>query len=464
MRYVVGPNTMGLGEPWEDGVVDLLDAGAVDVARSLSPGDVERHLRRVLARIEERDSRLNAFSALNPRAVAEASALDQVPRVAAARLPLFGVPVAIKEEIDVAGMVTTFGGRSNTAPATADSDVVARLRAAGAVVVGKTNMPEFGQTPFTEGEWGCTRNPHDLLRSPGGSSGGSAAAVASGMVPLALGGDGGGSIRIPAAWTGVVGLKPTRGRVSTAPQPHLWHDLGTYGPLARSVDDVAAALRVLAPAGVRRASPEVLRVGWSLGSAVPGVRPSREVAQAVADAAMRLAGAGHRVEHGSLTWVESPFTFIVQYHRAVLDEVLQLQHPERIEKRSRRIAALARRMPESLLGWSRRSVQRIEEAMDRAFEHFDVLLTPVTPTLPPPIRRVHAMGYLRTHLLSSNAIAYTSYWNLAGLPAASVPVGSSAAGLPLAVQVVGRRGADEQVLDVARLLATSPPVMPGTPR
>ena len=124
--------------------------------------------------------------------------------------------------------------RANPAPAAADAEVVRRLRAAGAIVIGKTNMPEFGQFPFTEGDWGMTANPWDRRRSPGGSSGGSAVAVASGMVPVAIGGDGGGSIRIPAAACGLFGLKAQRGRVSTSPSPDLWGILGTTGPLTRT--------------------------------------------------------------------------------------------------------------------------------------------------------------------------------------------------------------------------------------
>lgn len=351
-------------------------------------------------------------------------------------------------------MVTTFGGRGNSTPAAADAEVVARLRAAGAVVVGKTHMPEFGQTPFTTGEWGCARNPHDPTRSPGGSSGGSAAAVASGMVPLALGGDGGGSVRIPAAWTGIVGLKPTRGRVSTAPQRHLWHDLGTYGPLARTVEDVSTALRVLAPTAVRRESPATLTVGWTLGSPMPGLRPSPEIAAAVAHAARQLEELGHAVQHGSLRRLNPVLPFLVQYHCAIRDEVASLEHPERAERRSRRVATLGRLIPKVVFDWSRRSIRRVEVAVDKAFTAFDVLLTPVTPTPPHhPIRMIHDMGYVRAHLISSSVISHTSYWNLAGLPAVAVPVGRTTTGLPLAVQIVGPRGGDDLVLDVAGLLS-----------
>jgi len=168
--------------------MDLLDVGAADLGRRLGGGEstVEDHIERVLERIGRRDPELNAFSQLNPGAVSRARELDATPARERKALPLFGVPVAVKEEIEVAGLVTTLGGRGNTIPAAVDSDVVARLRAAGAIIIGKTNMPEFGQVPFTEGEWGATHNPCDPARSPGGSSGGSAVAVASGMGRAAI--------------------------------------------------------------------------------------------------------------------------------------------------------------------------------------------------------------------------------------------------------------------------------------
>ena len=195
-----------------------------------------------LARIQAGDAELNAFSVvLAEQALAEADALDAADAPVG---PLHGVPIAIKEEIDVAGTVTTFGGLANSTPATADAEVVTRLRAAGAVIIGKTTMPEFGAFPFTESDSrGVTRNPWDRTRTPGGSSGGTAAAVSAGMVPVGMGGDGGGSIRIPSASCGLFGLKPQRGRVTTAPHPHLWWALGTAGPLTRSVLRQRADLR-----------------------------------------------------------------------------------------------------------------------------------------------------------------------------------------------------------------------------
>src|SRR5689334_14990325 len=242
-----------------------------------------------LSRIESRNPGLNAFSTvLAAQARARARELDELRESGAALGPLHGVPVGIKDELDVEGCVTTFGGRANVTPVAADGEVVRRLRAAGAVIIGKTRMPEFGQWPFTESlDGGITRNPWKPGHTPGGSSGGTAVAVAAGMVPVGIGGDGGGSIRIPSACCGLFGLKPQRGRVTTAPMEHLWWSLGTVGPLTRSVLDSAIVYDVIRgntatdlyradePATsfteAARAEPRRLRIGWSTTSAIRGV-------------------------------------------------------------------------------------------------------------------------------------------------------------------------------------------------
>lgn len=194
-----------------------------------------------LARIAALDGQLNAFAHVRAeRAVGEAQQLDADFADGKIRGPLHGVPIVIKEENNVAGVVTGLGGAANVTPAAAHGEVVRRLVEAGAVVVGTTRMPEFGIWPFTESEaGGVTRNPWDIARSPAGSSGGTAAAVAAGIVSAGIGGDGGGSIRLPASWCGLFGLKPQRGRVSAAPAPNLWRSLGTLGPLTRTVADSA---------------------------------------------------------------------------------------------------------------------------------------------------------------------------------------------------------------------------------
>ncbi len=189
---------------------DLARAGVAETASLVATGEVSARgvVEQALGRIESRDRELNAFSRLLvDEAIAEAQARDDALAAGEQAGPLHGVPIAIKEEIDVVGAVTTFGGDANSTPAAADAEVVRRLRAAGAVVVGKTTMPEFGAFPFTEStSRGITRNPWDHSRTPGGSSGGTAVAVSSGMVPVGMGGDGGGSIRIPSASCGMFGL------------------------------------------------------------------------------------------------------------------------------------------------------------------------------------------------------------------------------------------------------------------
>ena len=389
-----------------DSLLDL-DARALAALRH-GPSTVADHLVAVLDRIAALDPQHLAFSQLNPGASRDAEALDRRPPAEREELPLFGVPVAIKEQLDVAGLVTTLGTSANTGPAAVDSEVVARLRAAGAVVVGKTHMPEFGQAPFTDGAWGATRNPVAPGRSPGGSSGGSAVAVATRMVPVAIGGDAGGSVRIPSAWCGIVGLKPTRGAVSTAPHPNLWYDR---------------------------------------------ITPEPEVAAAVENAASILASDGHAVERGTVRWRPQPLAYLVQFHRGVLDEVDRLDDPGRIERRSRQAAAVGRSIPDSVLRWALRDSSRMAADMARLFTRLDVLLTPVTPTLPPPTPRLWDRGAPASMGASTPAISFTNHWNLAGNPAVSVPMGRSEEGLPLAVQVIGAHGADRLVLRVARRLA-----------
>ncbi len=255
---------------------DLAFAGISRQAELIAAGELTaRDLLEVyLERIQRLDPQLNAFRVVfRERARMEAEQADarrgagdrsRETRAVGAnprfgQRPLLGVPIAIKDDADVAGEVTLFGTVAEDRPAQADSEVVRRLRAAGAVIVGMTNGPELLLWPFTEtAAHGVTRNPWDLGRTPGGSSGGSAAAVAAGLVGAALGSDGAGSIRIPAACCGIFGLKPQRGRISIAPHSdadHAWHGMAVYGPLARSVEDAALLLDVTAQEGGDRSWP-----------------------------------------------------------------------------------------------------------------------------------------------------------------------------------------------------------------
>lgn len=436
--------------------MEPLDLSATALADHLRRGGstVTEHIDAVFARIAERDHKYSAFSALRDEARDDARRLDAMPSHDRERLPLFGVPLAVKEEIDVEGMVTTLGGRGNSSPASEDSEVVAQLRGAGAIVVGKTHMPEFGQAPYTDGAWGETRNPYNLARSPGGSSGGSGVAVAARMVPIALGGDGGGSVRIPAAWNGIVGLKPSRGLVSLAPQEHLWFRLGTYGPLARTVEDVSLLTELLAPDAEPLERPATLRVGWTLDASVPGMRPEPQLAAAVEAAAARLSDEGAHVTHGSFHWgaPTSTLAFLMQDWFGIQEEVASVEHPERLEPRSRQTANHARFIPRAALRWAIRQSDRLEQRTGRLFQDIDILLAPVTPMLPPPTPTLHDKHTIASQLGSTSGVSHTAYWNMAGNPAASVPVGLSKEGLPLAVQVIGNHGKDHLVLDVARRL------------
>ncbi len=454
---------------------DLFFSGVAGQAGALRSGDVGARelVAATLDRIRRYDDRLNAFSVvLDDEALAEAAARDGVPEDE--RGPLHGVPVAIKEEVDVAGTVTTFGGRANLTPVTADGEVVRRLRAAGAVVVGKTNMPEFGQWPFTESAArGVTRNPWDPQRSPGGSSGGSAAAVAAGLVPVAIGGDGGGSIRIPAACTGLYGLKPQRGRVSSAPHRHLWWALGTIGPLTRTVGDSALVYDVVRggrPGDLFRAAeparpfteavaadPGPLRVAWSTKPASPGVRPDPEHVRAVERTAAVLERLGHRVEEVDPGYPDPSAAFVPQFFAGVRSEADLVERPERLERRTRETVRLGAWVRPRVREWAIGQGRKVAARANRVFDRHDLLLTPTIAHRPPLAGVLDGVGTVRAAWLSTPMIAYTALWNVAGNPAASVPAGVGRDGLPLAVQLVGRPDDEPTVLAVSAQLERDQP-------
>jgi amidase len=295
---------------------DLAFAGLTRLSELLHGGQVTpRELAEFyLARIERLDPTIGAFISIRAeRALAEADAALERLR-AGERGALLGVPIAVKDNVDLAGEVTTHGSAGHREPARADTEVVRRLRAAGAVILGKTALCELAAWGhFTSSAaFGTTRNPWKLDRSPGGSSGGSAAAVAAGLVPIALGSDGGGSIRIPAACCGLFGLKPQRGRVPLAPASDHWYGCTVFGGLGRSVLDVATfddAIRgpldgapsdgspepEISFAAAARRDPGRLRIAVSLKPAIPGVKPSTESIEAVQRRADLLRSLGHEV-------------------------------------------------------------------------------------------------------------------------------------------------------------------------
>ncbi len=455
--------------------VDLATLSALHHADAVRDGRLSARagVEAALARIAERDPALGAVSALRAeQALADADALDAGGPGHDG--PLAGVPVAIKEELDVAGMVTTFGGLANTRAAGEDCESVRRLRAAGAVVVAKTCMPEFGQFPFTESAArGMTHNPWDQARSTGGSSGGSAAAVASGMVPVAMGGDGGGSIRIPASCCGLVGLKPSRGRVSAAPHAALWGALGTIGPLTRTVGDTALVYDVISgntPTDRFTASPPrrpflesattdpgVLRIGWTTKAVLPGTPVDPQIAAATAETAAALAELGHHVERVDLRWPTPTHAFMPQFYAAIREETGLVEHPDRLEWRTRSTARMA--------GWARPGVVRAAEGagarvaatLARRLAGFDILLTPTMATLPPPVGRLDGIGSLHAQIRSLPMVAFAAILNVTGFPGISVPAAMSREGWPIGIQLLTASADEGLLLAVAAQLERARP-------
>ena len=450
--------------------------GVAETASAVTAGETTARAatEAALARIAAEDHRLNSLSVvLAEAALAEADRRDAALVSGEPPGPLQGVPLVVKEEVDVAGTVTTFGGHANSTPAASDAELVRRLRAAGAVVVGKSQMPEFGAFPYTESDsHGHTRNPWDRTRSPGGSSGGTAAAVAAGLVPAGIGGDGGGSIRIPAACCGLFGLKPQRGRVTTAPVPHLWWALGTVGPLTRSVLDSAVIYDVVrgntegdrfraGPTGsfVAAASrePGRLRVGWSARPAVRGVRPDPLHVAAVRDTARLLGELGHDVREVDPRYPDTTAALVPQFFAGIRSEADAVEHPDRLERRTRQTRRLGAWVTPRVLDAALRATERVSARANRVFDDVDVLLTPTTAHRPPQVGVLSGTGTVGASLRAFPAIAYAAIWNVAGNPAAAVPRGLAPDGLPLSVQLVGPTDGEELLLSLAAQVERAAP-------
>ncbi|MEJ7832698.1 MAG: amidase [Nocardioides sp.] len=448
-------------------------ASAAETAQRVAAGELtaRRVTDEALDRIARRDPALNAFSVvLAESARGEADALD---RATEERGPLHGVPIAIKEELDVAGCVTTFGGEANSTPAATDGEVVRRLRAAGAVIIGKTTMPEFGAFPYTESaSRGITRNPWDRTRTPGGSSGGTAAAVASGMIPVALGGDGGGSIRIPSACCGLFGLKPQRGRVTSAPHDHLWWALGTVGPLSRTVMDSAIVYDVIRGhldtdrfrAGetgsfveAARREPGRLRIGWSAKPVTLGVRPDPVHVRVLEETARLLADLGHDVRPVEPRYPDPTAAFVPQFFAGIRAEADAVEHYDRLERRTRETYRLGSWVTPRVTEWAIAAGEKVEAKANRVFDDVDVLLTPTIAHRPPRVGILDGRGTVASSLASMPAIAYVAIWNVAGNPAASVPCGLADDGLPVAVQLVGRTDGEATLLSLSAQLEAARP-------
>jgi amidase len=437
------------------GGTSLVGLPAVEIAARVRSGELSAVdvVRAHLAHIEAVDARVDAFRVVRRMAaLTEAAAVDADPGRAA--LPLAGVPIAIKDNVAVAGEVMTDGvaARATAAPETRDHPVVARLREAGAVVVGITRVPELCLYASTDGPGTVTRNPWDTARTSGGSSGGSAAAVASGSVPLAHGNDSMGSLRIPAAASGLVTLKPGRGVVPDELGADGWSGMGANGALATTVDDLALAHAVLAgeEPGPLTAPDRPLRIAVSLRSPLRGTNADAETRAAVDAVVAHLTAAGHTVVRR-----DPPITNgvaiggIARWMAGAEDDAAHLGIDRAdLLPRTRGHARTGRMMRRA--GMLRpRTAERFREQMVAFFDDVDVLLTPVTNGPPLPARPWHERSFLANLSACARWAPWNAAWNLAGLPAAAVPAGIRPDGLPVAVQLVGPPAAEGRLLWLA---------------
>jgi len=428
-----------------------------------------------LERIERLDPQLNSFRVvLAERALLEAEQAEGRLKGGDER-PLLGVPIALKDEVDLAGETTTRGTDAFPDPATADSEMVRRLREAGAIVVGKTLLPELAICGFTESAtWGVTRNPWDPQRTPGGSSGGSAAAVAAGLVPIASASDGAGSIRIPAASCGLFGLKPQRGRVSMAPHLEHWNGLSANGCVSRSVADTALYLDVVsggseepgAPSPPERpflesarTPPGKLRIAHS--TAVPrALAPatiSDEATVPVTEMAATLRSLGHETVAEDPDWGPLGNNSVPRYLRGIAEDVGRVPRPERLERRTRAMGRLGRAIPNRVFEQACRAAQTDAARVNAIFDSCDVLMTPVMGGTALPVRRWEGRGGLWTLLGMSRFYPYCIPWNHLGNPAMAVPAGFAADGMPLSVQIIGRPGDEATLLSLAAQIEAERP-------
>ena len=437
---------------------ELAFAGVVRQAELVRAGEVSSRelVELYLERIERLDPELNAFrTVLRERALADADQAD-ARRAAGAddgERPLLGVPIALKDTEDLAGEVTSWGTAANLTPAAGDGELVRRLRAAGAVLLGKTNLPELAILGDTEGpSFGITRNPWNTERSPAGSSGGSAAAVAAGLCAAATASDGAGSIRLPAANCGLVGLKPTRDLIPLAPNDGHWYGLSVVGFLTRTVADTALLVSVGAQApalaGATDGPAAQLNVAASVKPTFPA-RVDRVMRRVVEETAARLRSLGHSVEDDDPPYpAVSPV--MTRYLAGIAQDAERVERPERLQRRTRGFARLGRSIPPAVLEWARGN--DTSERMRPFFERHDVLLAPVMALPPIAAGQWEGLGALRTLLGLIAAYPFAAHWNLTGQPAISVPAGTTDDGVPLGVQLVGRKGEEAALLGLAAQL------------
>ena len=434
--------------------IELAFAGAAEHARMLRTGEVTAPAltELYLERIARLDPELRAYRVVLADSARAEARVAQVRLDAGERLPLLGVPIAIKDDVDVAGETTTYGSTAHGPAVTKDAEVVRLLRLAGAVILGKTAVPEMMIWPFTESvSFGATHNPWDVARTPGGSSGGSGAAVAAGLASLALGSDGAGSIRIPATWCGLFGIKPQRGRVPLAPHDDAWCGMSVNGPLTHTVEDAALFLDVTSDksmpgpeggfVGAVSRPPNRLRIALST-KVPPTVTAYRDAEQrsAVHQAGAVLRELGHNVVMREFDYpLKAVYGHVMpRYLRGIHDDVRALPHPERLDSRTRGMARLGSLFSDKRIAKIREAEAGITAQIGAIFDDVDVVITPGTATGPSRVGAYRKRGAISTLALIAARVPYQAAFNATGQPAAVVPWGLDRNGLPLSIQLVGR--------------------------
>ena len=438
-------------------------------ALEVSPLDA---LEAALARHARLNPLLNAIVTLDAAGAREAAAHSAARwRSGTPLSPLDGVPVPIKDNLLVAGLRATWGSRVYEDYVPAEDELpVARARAAGLVILGKTNVPEFTLQGYTDNLiFGPTRNPWNPGLTPGGSSGGAVAAVAAGLAPIAIGTDGGGSIRRPAAHAGLVGMKPTTGRVARAGGfPAILHDFEVVGPIARDVADVAALMAILA--GPDRRDPSSLRwPAWSDAPSKPGrvlyvprfadapVDP--QVSKSVADAAAALAALGWTVEQGAVPFdVEAVARAFSTVSAAGLAWLLRA-HPDRssLSDAMRALAETGERLSAADCVDALDAAARLKQQLAALFGRFDILMTPAVAALPWPVERSHPEIIDGKPVGPRGHAIFTAFANVAGCPGLALPSAPSTSGLPIGFQLVAAPGEDEALIALGRAYEAARP-------
>lgn len=424
-------------------------------------------VRGTLDAIEAAEPHLDAYKIIRHQAALEEAAVADERRARGESGALLGVPVAIKDETNLAGYPTAFGCRGDWPIVTEDAEMVRRLREAGAVVIGKTHSPELGQWPFTEGYEFTTRNPWNPAYSPGGSSGGASATVASGAVAASFGADGAGSVRIPSSWTNLVGIKPQRGRISTYPVVDPFYGLTVYGPLSRTVADAAYLLDVTtgshpddvhhpaAPvepfSAAATRSPRRLRIALSFKVPFSAVRASVDprVEASTRRLAEVLADLGHEVIEADPNYGLLGASFLPRSMVGLNDWVKRSPDATVLDPRTRGNARTGSFLRGPALMTALASTGHFERRIGAIFDQVDVVLAPTTAQPPIPIGAAPpGSSNHQTDRTIIQSCPMTWPWNVLGWPSVNVPAGFIE-GLPIGSQLMGPACSEALLISLA---------------